>query len=165
MKSLREHQPAETFQPLMAKALADGVGATKRQVQFWTDHGVLQFLPGSGGGRGNQRLYPRTELPFAAMAAALAVSGIQIGTIKMAMFLVRGELTNPTNPGANLPKFRRFLRGEADSYILVRHHPAPGGGYKPSVAWIPEKDLVKYLGWDRGTTVINVKRVMSPHVE
>ena len=149
----------------MAKALADAVGATKRQVQFWTDHKVLQFLPGSGGARGHQRLYPRTELPFAAMAAALAASGIQIGTIKMAMFLVRNELSNPTLPGANPSKYRRYLRGKVGSYILVRHHPAPGGGYKPSVAWIPEKDLVKYLGWDRGTTVINVKRVMAPHVE
>ena len=98
MKSSREHPAAD--QPLMAKAVADAVGATKRQVQFWTDHGVLQFLPGGGGTRGNQRLYPRTELPFAAIAHYLVVSGIQIGTIKMAMFHVRMELSNPTNPGA-----------------------------------------------------------------
>ncbi len=163
MKSLRNRTTVD--QPLMAKALANAVGATKRQVQFWTDHGVLQFLPGSGGARGNQRLYPRTELPFAAMAGALAASGIQIGTIKLAMFLVRVELSNSTNPGANPSKFRRWLRGEADSYILVHKHLGDDGEYKVSVTWIPEKDLVKYLGWDHATTVINVKRVMSPHVE
>ncbi len=163
MQSLRKHQAAD--QPLMAQALADAVGATKRQVQFWSDHGVLQFLPGSGGARGNQRLYPRTELPFAALAHYLAVAGIQIGTIKLAMFLVREELSNPTNPGANPPKYRRYLCGEIDSYILVRTYPAPSGGYEQSVTWIPEKDLVKYLGWHHATTVINVKRVMSPHVE
>ena len=149
----------------MAKALADAVGATKRQVQFWTDHGVLQFLPGSGGTRGNQRLYPRTELPFAAMAYYLAVSGFQIGTIKLAMFLVRMELSNSTLPGANPPKYRRYLRGEIDSYILVRKHLADDGEYKVSVTWIPEKDLVKYAKGDHAMTVINVKRVMSPHVE
>ena len=164
MKSLRQHQAID--QPLMAKALADAVGATKRQVQFWSDHGVLQFLPGSGGTRGNQRLYPRTERPFAAMACALAASGIQIGTIKLAMRLVRGEPNYPRRPDTNPSKFRRFLRGETDSYILVRTFPAmTGDGYEQSVTWIPEKDLVKYLGWDHATTVINVKRVMSPHVE
>ncbi len=163
MKSLREPQAAD--QPLMAKALADGVGATKRQVQFWSDHGVLQFLPGSGGTRGNQRLYPRTELPFAAMAHYLAVSGIQIGTIKLAMFFVRMELSNPHNPGADPPKYRRYLRGKIDSYILVQTFPAPGGGYQQSVTWVSKKGLLKCLKDDRATTVINVRRVMSPHVE
>ena len=163
MKSSRKQPAAD--QPLMAQALADAVGATKRQVQFWSDHGVLQFLPGSGGARGNQRLYLRTELPFAAMACYLAASGIQIGTIKLAIFLVRGELSNRNIPGANPSKFRRFLRGETDSYILVRTHPASRGGYHQSVTWIPEKDLVKYAKGDHAMTVINVKRVMSPHVE
>ncbi len=164
MKSSRN--PPAADQPLMAQALADAVGATKRQVQFWSDHGVLQFLPGSGGARGNQRLYLRTELPFAAMARALAASGIQIGTIELAMFLVRGELSNPNLPGANPSKFRRFLRGKTDSYILVRTYPDPAAdGYKQSVTWIPEKDLVKYAKYDPAMTVINVKRVMSPHIE
>ena len=164
MKSLQKRRAAD--RPLMAKALADAVGATKRQVQFWSDHGVLQFLPGSGGARGNQRLYLRTELPFAAMARALAASGIQIGTIDLAMILVRGELSNSNLRRANPSKFRRYLRGETDSYILVRTYPDPAGdGYKQSVTWIPEKDLVKYAKDDPAMTVINVKRVMSPHVE
>ena len=164
MKSSREHPAAD--QPLMAKAVADAVGATKRQVQFWTDHGVLQFLPGGGGTRGNQRLYPRTELPFAAMACYLAASGIQIGTIGLAVFHVRLQLSDPNLPGANLPKYRRFLRGETESYILVRIHPKGAGGYDQGVTWVREKDLVeKYLKWDHAMTVINVKLVMSPHVE
>ncbi len=165
MKSVGKHQAVD--QPLMAKALADAVGATKRQVQFWSDHGLLQFLPGSGGARGNQRLYPRTELPFAAMARALAASGIQIGTIDLAMFFVRMELSNPHNPGADPPKYWRYLRGEADSYIVVRTYPAmDDDGYDQGVTWVSEKDLTeKILKWDPAMTVINVKRVMSPHVE
>ena len=163
MKSVPKRQAGD--QPLMAQALADAVGATKRQVQFWSDHKVLQFLPGSGGARGNQRLYPRTELPFAAMVRALAASGIQIGTINLALFLVRLELRNSSLPGANPSKFRRYLRGETASYILVRTRPKAGGGYEQSVTWISEKDLVKYAKDDPAMTVINVKRVMSPHVE
>ena len=93
-------------------------------------------------------------------------SGIQIRTIKLAVTLVRGELSNPNQPRANLPKYRRYLRGEIDSYILVRIDWAPRGGYDQSVTWVSEKDLVeKYLKWDRAMTVINVKLVMSPHVE
>jgi hypothetical protein len=150
----------------MAKALADTVGATKRQVQFWSDHGVLEFLPGSGGTRGNQRLDPRTEMPFAAMACYLAASGIQIGTIKLAMFHVRMELSNPNLPGADPPKFRRYLRGEIDSYIVVYTFPAMvGGGYDQRVTWLSEKALVKHLNDNRAMTVINVKRVLSPYVE
>ncbi len=163
MKLLRKRQAGD--QPLMAQALADTVGATKRQVQFWSDHGVLEFLPGSGGARGNQRLYALTEPPFAALACYLAASGIQIRTIGLAVSGVRIELNNPNLPGSNPPKYWRYLRGEIDSYILVRTHPAGGGGYDQSVTWIPERDLVKYLKADRSTTVINVKRVMSPHVE
>ena len=162
MKFSKKSQAAD--QPFMARALADAVGATKRQVQFWSDHGVLQFLPGSGGARGNQRLYPPSELPFAAMACYLAACGIQIATIELAVFLVRGELNNPSLPRANPRKYRRFLRGETDSYILVRTQPKESGGYEQSVAWIPEKDLVKYLKADPAATVINVTRVMSPHV-
>ena len=143
----------------MAKALADAVGATKRQVQFWSDHEVLEFLPGSGGSRGNQRLYPRTELPFAAMACYLAASGIRIGAIKMAMFMIRGALNNPEWP------HRRHLRGEGDSYILVRTQPAAGGGYEQSFQWVLEEALVKSMESGFATTVINVKRVMTPHVE
>lgn len=163
MKSLRKRQVPD--RPLMAQALADAVGATKRQVQFWSDHRVLQFLPGSGGARGNQRLYQRTELPFAAMACYLAASGIQIGTIKLAVFMVRTELSNPNLPGADPPKYRRYLRGEIDSYILILTHPATGGGYDQGVTWIAESDLLKHLKHDRATTVVNVVNVMSPHAE
>ena len=149
--------------PLMAKAFGDAVGATKRQVQFWTAHGVLQFLPGSGGGTGNQRLYPQTEVPFAALARHLAAAGIQVGTIEFAVFMVRTEITNSTLHGANPQKFRRYLRGEEDSYILVRTHPKAGGRNKRSVTWIGAEDLAEYLGFDHATTVINVRKVMGPH--
>ncbi len=163
MASLKERQAAD--QPLMAQALADVVGATKRQVQFWSDHEVLQFLPGSGGTRGNQRLYLRTELPFAAMACYLAASGIQIGTIHLAVAAVRGAPSNSKLSGANPAKFQRFFRGELRSYILVRTFQDPAGaGLEQSVTWIPETDLLNYAKDDCAMTVLNVKRVMSPHV-
>ena len=92
-------------------------------------------------------------------------SGIQIGTIELAVGLVRGELINRNIVGSNPRKFWRFLRGESNSYILVRTRPKSGGGYEQGVTWIPEKDLVKYMEWDPAATVINVKRVMSPYVE
>jgi len=163
MKSGRKRQTLD--RPLMAQAVADAVGATKRRVQLWSDHGVLQFLPGSGGVRGNQRLYPRTELPFAAMACYLAKLGVNIGTIDLAVFMARTELNPPTFHGADPSKYRRYLRGEIDSYILVRTHPKNGGGYDQSVTWIAESELMEYLKGDCAATVINVKKVMSPHAE
>ncbi len=82
------------------------------------------------------------------------------------MGLVRSLLRDRARPGANPTKYRHFLRGETASYILVRTHPKDGGGYDKGVTWVPEKDLVeKYLKWDHAMIVINVKLVMSPHVE
>ena len=85
---------------LMTQALADAVGATKRQVQFWTHHKVLDYLPGTGSGRGKKRLYPRSELPIAAMARYLAASGVRVETIHFAAQVVRLELTDPSLRGA-----------------------------------------------------------------
>ncbi len=54
---------------LMAQAMADAIGATKRQVQIWTDAGVLICRPETDlhPGRGRQRLYDREELPVATL--------------------------------------------------------------------------------------------------
>ena len=44
--------------PIMAQAVADAIGANKRQVQIWTDAGILRCLPETDRqGRGRQRLY------------------------------------------------------------------------------------------------------------
>ena len=57
-------------EPLMAQAVADAVGATKRQIQLWTDGGAIRCLPETDRqGRGRQRLYEQSELPFAALVA------------------------------------------------------------------------------------------------
>lgn len=69
----------ETF---MAQAVADKVGATKRQIQLWTDGGAIRCLPGTDRqGRGRQRLYDQSELPFAAFVTALARHKIPIGDL------------------------------------------------------------------------------------
>ena len=65
---------------LMAQAVADRIGATKRQVQIWTDAGAIRCIPESDHqGRGRQRLYDRSELPIAAIVAAMARCKLPIG--------------------------------------------------------------------------------------
>lgn len=148
----------------MAQGVADAVGATKRQVQFWSDHGVLEFLPGSGGARGNQRLYRRTELPFAAMARFLAASGLRIETIKMSVLGARVWPYHPTHSEHKPPWYQRALRGETETYMLVTMRLIEDYEYN-NFRWVGRKDLMKSLKASQATTVINVQRVLSPYVE
>ncbi len=68
---------------MMAQAVADAIGATKRQVQLWTDAGAIQCLPDTDRqGRGSQRLYSKDELPTAALVAAAAKAKLPIGILK-----------------------------------------------------------------------------------
>ncbi len=151
-------------QTLMTQALADSVGATKRQIQFWTEHGILDYLPGSGGGQGRQRLYPRTELPFAAMARYLA-NAARVNTISLAVFGARLSL-NPTPglKGARPRWYRQALRGEVESYMVISYHPR-ASKYEPGVSWSDKSKLVELLPHRHGLIIINVQKVMSPHAE
>ena len=72
-----------TSKTLMAQAVADAIGATKRQVQVWTDAGAIHCLPETDRqGRGHQRLYDLNELPLAALVATMARHRLPIGIIR-----------------------------------------------------------------------------------
>ena len=103
----------------MAQAVADAVGATKRQVQLWSDAGAIQCFPETDRqGRGRQRLYPRSELPFAAMAAFLARYQIPIGMIRAWIHFTRMQLASDIpGPGRKADWYRRAFRGEEESYM------------------------------------------------
>ncbi len=77
-------------EPIMAKALAGKIGATKRQVQFWTKHGIIRPASG-GGGTGHHYRYPNSERPYAWLALMLADLGMRVGSIKVLVNKVRDE--------------------------------------------------------------------------
>ncbi len=137
---------------MMAQAVADAIGATKRQVQLWTDAGAIQCLPDTDRqGRGSQRLYTKDELPTAALVAAAAKAKLPIGILK---------------------RFAEHLRlyAKAGAYSAVEH-----GGYivfevpddpnKPQDSWIfcyggpafPDEKIEPL----RCSVVINVNRVLA----
>ena len=147
---------------LMTQALADAVGATKRQVQFWTKHYILDYLPGTGRGRGQKRLYPRSELPIAAMARYLAASGVRVDTIHFAAQVVRHELTDSSVRGERTAWCRKALRGEVESYIVIPYHPVDGR-YVEGINWSNRDNLIKMLPHRHGAIIVNVQKVMSPH--
>ncbi len=151
-------------QTLMTQALADAVGATKRQIQFWTGHGIRKYLPGTGGGQGRQRLYPRTELPFAAMARYLA-NAARVSTIRLAVFGARMEL-NPTPglKGARPRWCRQALLGEIQSYMVIAYH-LRDGKYEPGFSWSGPDKLIERLPLLHGFIIINVQKVLSPYAE
>lgn len=67
---------------LMAQAMADAVGATKRQIQTWTDAGILLCRPETDRqGTGIRRKYPREQRAVAAFVTALSRFGLHIGEI------------------------------------------------------------------------------------
>ena len=110
MTSLLKHQTAD--EPLMAQAFADAVGATKRQIQFWSDHEVLQFEPGSGIGTGNQRRYPRSEWPFAAVARAMAQLGRRFPLSEKAqleIYHATRKLVLDCSTGVGNPKHQSYV--------------------------------------------------------
>jgi len=80
---------------LMAQAVADAIGATKRQVQIWTDAGAIRCTPESDRqGRGRQRLYDRSELPVAALVAAMARCKLPIGHLLRFSDAIRDSVEN-----------------------------------------------------------------------
>ena len=72
-----------TTETFIAHAVADAIGATKRQVQVWTDAGAVHcLLETDRQGRGRQRRYHLNELPSAALVAQLARQLLSIGVIR-----------------------------------------------------------------------------------
>ena len=148
----------------MAQAVADAVGATKRQVQLWSDAGAIQCFPETDRqGRGRQRLYPRSELPFAAMAAFLAQYQIPIGMIRAWIYFTRMQLVSDIpGPGPKADWYRRAFRGEEESYMMFR---AAKGVITGSFGWNDRRIMIEGITHNRGYIVLNVRKVIAPFVE
>ncbi len=148
----------------MAQAVADAVGATKRQVQLWSDAGAIQCFPETDRqGRGRQRLYPRSELPFAAMAAFLARYQIPIGMIRAWIHFTRMQLAG------DIPElvrkadwFQRAFRGEEESYMMFTQAEEFLTG---SFQWSDREKMIANITRDPGYIVLNVRKVIAPFVE
>jgi hypothetical protein len=57
---------------LTTRELCAATGATERQIQWWSQEGILrpQLMPGPGY-NGRSRVFPRSELPLARLAVRL----------------------------------------------------------------------------------------------
>jgi len=137
----------------MAQAVADAVGATKRQVQIWTDAGVLRCLPGTDRqGRGRQRLYDEDELRFAVLARYLAhYYQIPIGVLKEFTDLVRGAMAS----GARAKWCRAAWQGDVQSSILNRAQ------QQDAFIWRTTDEILKLLPLTDGAVVINIHKIMN----
>jgi len=144
-------------QPLMAQALADEVGATKRQIQLWTDAGALQAFPElqHRPGRGRQRLYPRSEIRYAAMAAELGRYQIPIGRIAGALSCARAEIADRFGTSNYARWCRKAWRGGVQSCFLFY----PDGGF----AWCPPELVMVKLSHGYGAIVVPVHTIVSHH--
>ncbi len=152
---------ADAERPLMAQALATAVGTTKRRVQLWTDAGALHcFSETDRLGRGHQRLYPRSELPFAAIAHAMAENEIRVSRIAGACNIVRAEMADSFGN----TQYARFCRsawsGKTDSYFLFGAPPSKSFAW---MSWEQLKDVLR--AGNRTGIIIPVHTVISPFVE
>jgi hypothetical protein len=169
--------PKDPDRPLMATHVAQAVGATKRQVQLWSDAGVLRAVPGTDrAGRGRQRIYLKSELPLAALASFLSAYQIPIGRLQVIVSDLRHMI------GGALPHVQDILSGKRHAYMIVE--PAvslgPGGMAKfydfllpddvrgprhSFVAWCNADELDETLSNMSGAIVVNLTKVISPFIE
>ncbi len=153
----------------MAQAVADAVGATKRQVQLWSDAGAIQCFPETDRqGRGRQRLYSRSELPFAAMAAFLTRYQIPIGMIRAWIHFTRMqmasdiEIVSGTPPKRGADWYRKAFRGQEESYMMFQ---AAERGHTGSYSWTDRTIMVENVTHNLGYIVLNVRKVIAPLAE
>ena len=111
--------------PLMAQAFADLIGATKRQVQFWTDRGAIKCIPETDQqGRGKQRHYDDAEIPIARIIAQMAAFQLPIGRLVWSANMIRGYLEHGDEvegpPGKPASWYRAALAGDRKSFIILR---------------------------------------------
>jgi len=87
-------------------SLAERVGVSVRQIQFWADAAVLRALPETERmGRGRHRVFPANppwlgELPWAFIAAELNRLALPVGTMRRVIDLLRRNavLLDTTEP-------------------------------------------------------------------
>jgi hypothetical protein len=136
----------------MAQAVADAIGATKRQVQLWTDAGVVQCIPETDRlGPGRQRHYERDEIPIAALVAAAAPFRLPIRMLDQLSWTIRhlvacGDDDLPRGVGHPASWYRQALAGEFESFIVLPYH-------REGVAWRHREAALKYLDDDYGYPV------------
>lgn len=138
---------------LMAQAVGDAVGATKRQIQIWTDAGVLECRPETDRrGRGRQRIYDRHELPYAAMAAMLSRMYFPIGDLKNLVKIARVFLENPPKPP---------LRAKMARWLVIGYEP----GKDPAFLTVAYDKNFRNAAMQSFplTVTINLKEIMGPY--
>ena len=160
----------------MAQALSDSVGATKRQIQIWTDAGVIHCLPETDRqGRGRQRLYVSSEKPAAALATWLVKFGLPVGHLIFYASAFRAAMLDEINGvdmrgEENWPKWRRnALTGKHESWIVMQwdgtEHLTPDEG-KPttSFAWCNREHLMeRIIHHGEMFLILNVKKSLAPY--
>ena len=147
---------------LMAQAVADAVGATKRQIQIWTDAGAIDCLPETDRqGRGRQRLYDKSELPIAALIAYLARYKLPIGSLQLASIAVREFLNDPDIPQEDREWARAALKGDIESYMVfsIMRHKDPR---RARFTWRTRDQLLGILENYDGQLIVNVRKVIAP---
>lgn len=133
---------------LMAQAVADAIGATLRQVQIWTDAGAIACLPETNRrGRGKKRFYEPSELPIAALIAALAKAQVPIGVLINASQYIRIMLDKGTNWE------RAALAGQTASFIVQDTE------NERSFAWGASNSLMSMVKGKPNCVVIDVEEV------
>ena len=112
--------------PIMVQAFADAIGATKRQVQFWTDRGAVRCISETDlQGRGKQRHYDAAEIPIAALVAGMAKFQLPIGMLVMWSSQIRdliehGDVEEGMPGGQPADWYRRAIAGKHESFIVLR---------------------------------------------
>jgi hypothetical protein len=108
-------------QTLLANSIANAIGATKRQVQLWTDAGALQCLPETDRqGSGRKRQYEPIELVVGGMIAAMARYQMPVGRLKQVAELVRENIANADKlAGADAKKISDGFNGNGTMFYLL----------------------------------------------
>jgi hypothetical protein len=151
---------------LTVQAVAAAVGATARRVQLWTDSEVLKCDgPVKPGTQGHHRTYSEDELPFAAIARALAKGrGVPIESLKRLTDFVRRELA-----GTRAEWCRAAWRGDEPSCILYRPEDDPKDdqfvwgrpwAIRDEHGKIVEQGMWNLAQMTDAVTVLNVQKVM-----
>ncbi len=167
--------------PMMAQAFGNRIKASLRQVQLWTDHGILRCLPGTDHqGRGRKRLYDAFELPIGSMVVVLARFKFTVGILEEYADMVR-NLLHENEPDSLYEArargwFRGAFRGNFNSWMgfipeLTKEY-IPGETEQPQLSqedrlvffWEDETTLIQSLQTRRAITLISVSEVISPFV-
>ena len=167
--------------PMMAQAFGNQIRASKRQIQLWTDHGILKCLPGTDHqGRGHKRIYDAFELPIGSLVVVLARFKFTVGILQEYADVVR-NLLHENEPASLYERrergwFRGAFRGSFNSWMgfipeLTKEY-IPGETEQPQLSqenrlvffWEDERTLTKGLHTRRAITLISVTEVISPFV-